>query len=104
VGRPTKLVGPLAWTADTFADESDSVYTLTDADKAEALDALEAFKGMAAACPPSSVPPISFSYLFPSLHTAFFWPMNISTYTLSLVSPLFWGAPRLRSGWQRGLA
>jgi hypothetical protein len=46
-GWPTKLEGPLVWTAADFneADESTYVYPLTDEDKEEISKALEAFKG-----------------------------------------------------------
>jgi hypothetical protein len=46
-GWPTKLEGPLVWTAADFneADESAYVYSLTDEDKEEISKALEDFKG-----------------------------------------------------------
>ncbi|KAK0644660.1 hypothetical protein B0T16DRAFT_460692 [Cercophora newfieldiana] len=44
-GWPTKLEGPLAWSSDSFQDESEYVYTLTDDDKTELLAALKTFKG-----------------------------------------------------------
>ncbi|KAK4442342.1 hypothetical protein QBC34DRAFT_454976 [Podospora aff. communis PSN243] len=43
-GWPTKLEGPLLWSSDSFQDESEYVYTLTDADKTELLAALKTFK------------------------------------------------------------
>ncbi|KAK3349051.1 hypothetical protein B0T25DRAFT_233231 [Lasiosphaeria hispida] len=43
-GWPKELTGPLVWDSNSFPDESEYVYTLTDADKAELLAALAAFK------------------------------------------------------------
>ncbi|KAI0115734.1 hypothetical protein GGR51DRAFT_360692 [Nemania sp. FL0031] len=43
-GWPTKLEGPLVWGKDDFQDESEYIYYLTDADKAEIRGALECFK------------------------------------------------------------
>ncbi|KAK3991426.1 hypothetical protein QBC44DRAFT_341025 [Cladorrhinum sp. PSN332] len=43
-GWPTKLTGPLIWSSDSFPDEEEYVYHLTDADKAEILLALACFK------------------------------------------------------------
>jgi len=45
-GWPTELEGPLLWSSDSFPDESEYVYTLTDADKAELLTALKKFRGL----------------------------------------------------------
>jgi hypothetical protein len=45
-GWPVKLEGPLAWTKDTFQDESEYVYQLTEQDKEEILVALAYFKGL----------------------------------------------------------
>ena len=45
-GFPKCLSGPLVWKGDDFAsDESQYVYHLTDADKAEMENALKYFKG-----------------------------------------------------------
>jgi hypothetical protein len=45
-GFPKCLSGPLVWKGDDFAsDESQYVYYLTNADKAEIEDALKYFKG-----------------------------------------------------------
>ncbi|KAK4466358.1 hypothetical protein QBC42DRAFT_166882 [Cladorrhinum samala] len=43
-GWPTKLTGPLTWSSGSFPDESEYVYHLTPADKAEILLALASFK------------------------------------------------------------
>ncbi|KAI1506263.1 hypothetical protein F5X99DRAFT_404313 [Biscogniauxia marginata] len=45
-GWPVELDGPLVWSNDDFQDESEYVYLLTDADKAEIQCALEYFKEM----------------------------------------------------------
>ena len=44
-GWPTQLSGPLVWTTDDFQNENEFVYHLSDADKAEIVDALTHFKG-----------------------------------------------------------
>lgn len=44
-GWPTKVSGPLVWGGDDFPDETEYVYQLTDADKAEIALALDHFKG-----------------------------------------------------------
>ncbi|RTE83970.1 hypothetical protein BHE90_001482 [Fusarium euwallaceae] len=44
-GWPRALSGPLVWTGSDYADESLFVYTLSDSDNAEILDALRHFKG-----------------------------------------------------------
>jgi hypothetical protein len=44
-GWPAQLHGPLIWTSDTFQDESEYVYQLTEKDKEEVLAALAYFKG-----------------------------------------------------------
>lgn len=49
-GWPTKLEGPLCWTSDSFQDESEYVYTLTEEDKVELLAALKNFKGKFLCC------------------------------------------------------
>ncbi|KAI5918988.1 hypothetical protein F4810DRAFT_714965 [Camillea tinctor] len=45
-GWPTRLEGPLVWSTSDFQNETEYVYHLTDADKAEIQDALELFKTM----------------------------------------------------------
>ncbi|KAK3934286.1 putative taurine catabolism dioxygenase TauD [Diplogelasinospora grovesii] len=43
-GWPTALKGPLVWTSNDFPEENEYVYTLTNDDKAELLEALKHFK------------------------------------------------------------
>ncbi|KAK0708519.1 hypothetical protein B0H67DRAFT_341743 [Lasiosphaeris hirsuta] len=43
-GWPKELTGPLVWDSSSFPDESEYVYTLSAADKAELLSALAVFK------------------------------------------------------------
>ncbi|KAI0602175.1 hypothetical protein F4775DRAFT_227399 [Biscogniauxia sp. FL1348] len=45
-GWPTRLEGPLVWSKNDFQNESEYVYNLTDADKAELETALKRFKEM----------------------------------------------------------
>jgi hypothetical protein len=42
-GWPTRLEGPLVWSGDSFGDEDEYVYYLTEEDKAEIGRALEYF-------------------------------------------------------------
>jgi len=44
-GWPAELKGPLVWGSDSFPDEKEYVYNITEEDKTELLDALEYFNG-----------------------------------------------------------
>lgn len=46
-GWPRVLKGPLVWTATDFSDETEFVHSLSEAGKAEIVDALKNFRGKA---------------------------------------------------------
>lgn len=50
-GWPKELQGPLVWGSDSFPDENEYVYTLTNDDKKELLQALAFFKCTSLAFP-----------------------------------------------------